>query len=955
MWTKLEDSTSTEPSKFSIRAWGPYLSKILGAIIGLVYSPLTLPFIYAGHDTFIIHETNNQIWDNWFPKKNEDPPINYFLTPLFLSGNTLGRFLWLIAKFPINVGYSFYRGAVDGYKGGFLQAFMNPSKSFNQYDSKGNLASLYNQVDSKGKRINCYQFRSQHLLTLALLLTVFISAIVTLTLYFFPVLIPVAFTPVSILFKATGMKLATLLGINATGYVIPLLNFATTALLTFSAVLALESAAFALIYLGKSIGVFLQGIIDPKTQSYDGRRITFALKKIISLIDKCIAIVVGMPLYILYKPCFQLLDSIRMIVKTDKEIWKGGKKNAETTIKKGGRERVGTTLSYEYSYKAVIGIIILGNTAGRIILLPFQVAMSLLYAPLQCVRHATKYGISHVLAYPYRYANSYRNKILVKGKKNREYRGEKEYYNKIHVAHSDNVYYFKKKHIALLALLSGLSFVLLASFIPPLGYISVSLTLKALTPLGLFQVSAAGATVLIINFITGALATTSAALVLWTTSWLLFKTSAALQLIKRFLTNSKHFHNIFHTSISAGDALRVMTKENLAVKTLSSIVDGSTTNNATKEENIEIKDMNHSWFFIFKALIDPAGIWVKKKKNSNEKGVYDQPRPVYEAMDDNREYSRHKTYGRKNLRTNEVETKVMSGQRGRAKWGDWFLSTISLGLKRLYTKKTGVSLAPEDGTMSFFVRDYDDVIGLGFDITMLDTKGERYVFKTDAYTNLKWWWIWRYNVPKYNIHVQECVTLQQLRITNRDFRTHWDNNHRVPVHNEILACLTAKALVAVIVSKDNLSYRINAIFRKMIIKQKLGIDLPILMMGKLNSRTSPDDPAILTREYTVEDQIFDLYDLSTKGEQEANTIFDAVAKRYNEKATTKNRPEAKKDFVRTLVNTHPVNWATLFNDKQVSSVKETGFKQFIQKSTGINLDRTLDYKSMETHLGTCVT
>lgn len=950
MWTKFEDSTSTEPSKYSIRVWGPYLSKILGAIIGLVYSPLTLPFIYAGHDTFMIHETNNQIWDNWFPKKNEDQPINYFLTPLFLFGNTLGRFLWLIAKFPVNFGYSFYRGAIDGYKGGFLRAFMNPAKSFNQYDSKGNLVSLFNQVDNKGNRINIYQFRSQHLLTLALMLTVFISAIVTLILYFFPVLIPVAFTPVSILFKATGIKLATVIGINTTGYVIPLLNFATTALLTFSGVLALESAVFALIYLGKSIGVFFQGIIDPKTQSYDGRRITFALKKIISLIDKCVAIVVGMPLYILYKPCFQLLDSLRMIVTTDKEIWKEGKQNAETTIKKGGGERVGTTLSYEYAYKAVIVILILGNTAGRIILLPFQVTMSLLYAPLQCVRHATKYGISHVLAYPYRYANSYRNKLLVKGKENKEYRGEKENYKKIHVAKADNVYYFKKKHIALLAVLSGLAFVLLASFIPPLGYISISLSVNALTPLGLFQISTSGAAVLIINFLTGALTTTTAAIGLWTASWLLFKTSAALQSIKRFLTNSKHFHNIFHTSISAGDAMRILTSENFAVKTLASPVDGQGSNQATPVENEEIKKISHSWFFNLKLLLDPAGVWVQKKKNSHEKGVFDEPRPIYNADDATRKYDRNRVYRRLNLRTNETEIKKMGGERGRRKFWDWFISKISLGFIPAYTKKTSISLAPKDGIMAFF-GGREDPIGFGFDLRLLHTKGEKYVFAKDAYTNQKWWWKWRYTNSQYKAYTQKCLTIQELRNINQVIRRKGD----VPEHNEIMACLTAKALTAVVVSKDELKFRINAIFRKMIIKQKLGIDLPILMMGTLNMHYTANDPAVLTREYTVEEQIFDLYELSKKKDNDAETIFDAVATQYNQKASAKNRPEAKKDFVRTLVNTHPVNWATLFNDKQVSSLKEADFKQFIQESTGINLSKTLDYKSMETHLGTCVT
>ncbi len=45
----------------------------------------------------------------------------------------------------------------------------------------------------------------------------------------------------------------------------------------------------------------------------------------------------------------------------------------------------------------------------------------------------------------------------------------------------------------------------------------------------------------------------------------------------------------------------------------------------------------------------------------------------------------------------------MGGERGRAKFGDWFISTISLGFIPAHTKKTSVSLAPKDGIMAFFL------------------------------------------------------------------------------------------------------------------------------------------------------------------------------------------------------------------------------------------------------------
>ncbi len=62
MKTEYETDSSGSPRFYHPKVWGPALSKILGGLVGLVYSPLTLPFIYAGSDTFVIHETNEKLW-----------------------------------------------------------------------------------------------------------------------------------------------------------------------------------------------------------------------------------------------------------------------------------------------------------------------------------------------------------------------------------------------------------------------------------------------------------------------------------------------------------------------------------------------------------------------------------------------------------------------------------------------------------------------------------------------------------------------------------------------------------------------------------------------------------------------------------------------------------------------------------------------------------------------------
>ncbi len=92
------------------------------------------------------------------------------------------------------------------------------------------------------------------------------------------------------------------------------------------------------------------------------------------------------------------------------------------------------------------------------------------------------------------------------------------------------------------------------------------------------------------------------------------KSAQCLISVKRFLTSAKHFHNLFHSSISAGDALRVLKRENFAVKTFASPVDGKESEQATDEENTEIKAISHSWLFNLKQLMDPAGFWVKRKR-----------------------------------------------------------------------------------------------------------------------------------------------------------------------------------------------------------------------------------------------------------------------------------------------------------------------------------------------------
>ena len=105
---------------------------------------------------------------------------------------------------------------------------------------------------------------------------------------------------------------------------------------------------------------------------------------------------------------------------------------------------------------------------------------------------------------------------------------------------------------------------------------------------------------------------------------------------------------------------------------------------------------------------------------------------------------------------------------------------------------------------------------------------------------------------------------------------------KVPEHNDILACLTRGALAAIIVPSKEISVRINALFRKLIIKHELGVDLPILIMGTLNNHNGPNKTVLTPQEYTVEKQLIDLFTVSRDDcrDEESKKIFDAVATHY---------------------------------------------------------------------------
>ena len=903
------EQTSSYPKA---KAFGNFLLNCLGSLVGLIYFPLTMPFIYAAANMHNLQKTNVEYWNKYKPDNRRTSPLHYASAAFVVAGNSLLKFVILVAKFPWHIFYSMWLGIRDGFKGGPLNALTTPAYSFNRYHTTGK------------KLNNTLHFRSSHALILGLIITLLFCAVMTTLLIFFPWI----FAPLTVLTQLTGFNLAALLGVKAVGLMLPLLNFTSLLVLTLPLVYSVKAAVFALVTLGQATGEFVRGLIRPSLQGYIGTRLRFALSRITSLIDKCVAIAVGMPLYLIFKPYYQILDSLRLTHKSNKSIWRSGKAYAEKK----------EWLIVEWLCKTGILFAMLANTIGRLILAPLQLIGTILYAPLHCVRHATKYGTEYVLKYPFEFKNSYRGQIVQEN--NNEYQGDGQHYDKIHVKKYDNVYYFRKAHIAVLAIIVGLILVLLASIIPPLGFLSISLSVKLLTPLGLAQFSLSGMAVLIINFFTGVIATALVAIAMPVSSWILSKLSMGLGLLKRFITNSNHFHNLFHRVVTAGDAFRLMVKENLAVKTIASTVHPNA-RKKSKEKNENDKEdqdrkFGQSWVFNLDQFKNPAGIGLAGE------------RPVYLEEDKNRDCDRrHKTYNRWNPKTGVMEKKEMTGKRGRPKTWRYVLSWLTFNLIPVYTKKTNVSLAPKDGMMAFF-GGRDTPVGLAFDMTKLNTKGEKYVFLTDAWTNLKWWWDWVMADPNTKQRVKPSTSLDGLRSHNRAMRSL--NND--PEHNDILACLTKGALAAVIVASKETHFRINALFRKLIIKYELGIDLPILIMGTINNHYGANEKALTPKEYSVEQQLIDLFKISRDNcpDKESRRIYDAVATHY---AKGHNEAEEKKSFVRALVNSHPVNWATLFGKLDKHQVNKAEFTTFIKDAAAIDLNHPVDHKYMPTHYVAC--
>lgn len=874
--------------------------KLPGALTGLIVYPLTMPFLSAANRFHKYNQRNKAIWRDYSSRKSVLPGLNYILGAMLITLRVLFLSLVVPVDFALNIIISLIDGARFGYSDGIGKTLKSPEAKTNVYDYEGHDRGDFN-------------IRSQHLLKLALFLGVLggIAGIILLG--------SGLFSPLAYLSSHYGMHIFTKLGIK---HVSQAIYWATTFLFSAgviaTATSALSAAVFTFMRLCHGFGSLIESLSpkDGNTWQQNAKQLIAIPQHLGHFVNQVLGVAIGLPIYMLFKPTFQLLHSTRECIRSNRRIFRSGWKNAELKHRLLG----------EVFFKFITLVQVLLNTAIKFIIFPFQFLGSLLYAPFQCIRHATKYGLAQVLNYPYHYINNYQVKLKHKDR-NRVYTGLGQDYDHLMLSQYENVYYFKLKHVLILSLVVGLIFLGLTGILSLHGYLGINLTLTILTPLGLNSLHLAGTSVALFNFLAGIVLTNVAALAVYIAARTLSFLSNITSAIEHVAKGARRFNSIFHKVVNAGEAARVMKQENLAVKTIASKVRKE---QQWQDEEAQRKTLfGPSWIFNIEQFHNPSGF------NPIGKNT---PRPVY--LEKERVYKRNATYKRWNPKNGEWEERNMRGIRGRARPDMWLKHYLSLSLLPMYTKKTSVSLAPKDGMMAYF-GGRDDAVGIAFDLEKLDLKDEKYVFTDDAWTNLKWWW--QSKQQERAMWGRRSITIQELRNTNRISRL----QSKVPEHNEILAGVSKEALLAIIVSTKNRATRINALLRKLIIKRELGIDLPILIMGTLNKHGPGinEEPQI-PKEYSVEQQIVDLYGVIHERFDDGKETLKQATEYYEGKGFN-----AKHKFVETLVHSNHLHWASVFKKLRKQNSKSLEhFKSYIQTTTGVNLDESTHHKFSESHL-----
>ena len=158
-----------------------------------------------------------------------------------------------------------------------------------------------------------------------------------------------------------------------------------------------------------------------------------------------------------------------------------------------------------------------------------------------------------------------------------------------------------------------------------------------------------------------------------------------------------------------------------------------------------------------------------------------------------------------------------------------------------HQEMTPTTLLPSDGVMTLFTPStpqHQILTGLLFDARLCVAQ---YVFESNA--NSREWLMKNQKVPQQ-------ITLDELRSQIAKARS----RGVVLAHNEVIAFINKKALVAVFAEKNELFSRLNALSKRDLIKKELNLDLPVLIIT----------PQGGVQHYSVVEQMRDMQQASTR-------------------------------------------------------------------------------------------
>ncbi|MCX7120429.1 MAG: hypothetical protein NTZ67_01425 [Gammaproteobacteria bacterium] len=156
--------------------------------------------------------------------------------------------------------------------------------------------------------------------------------------------------------------------------------------------------------------------------------------------------------------------------------------------------------------------------------------------------------------------------------------------------------------------------------------------------------------------------------------------------------------------------------------------------------------------------------------------------------------------------------------------GEWLSREVSLtrGQRKKgasFTKKTATTLVPPNGRIKLYRQTHG--VGILFDVNKCYLG--KYIFDNNIVSDEKWW---IHGVKPTGQSLPRSVSLDAIRDQQRKA----EEEGVILKHNEILAKLSAYAVVGIVVPENDLLRRLNAQYRRLILRNVLNVDVPILIM-----------------------------------------------------------------------------------------------------------------------------